>query len=286
MRTLLLASLALIGVGAGGPAWAADMRLKAPVYKAPPPVAAYNWTGCYVGGNAGHIRSKGDVALRPSGAFLDPFDIFSDPLIQDPLKRSYATSGSGFLGGVQIGCNLQHDRLVLGLEVDFNRSSLKETTDAHYDPIGLPSPLAVDLASRTEQVAKSLDWFSTGLARLGFALHDRFLVYGTGGVALARISSTTSVLFGPDGQLLANLRFVGSDTRTRRAAVVGGGAEFAVTPNWSLKAEYLFMNFGAFGYETPQSGPVPFFTPAFTWATTGGSTRVHFARVGLNYKFD
>ena len=76
MRTLLLASLALIGLGAGGPAWAADMRLKAPVYKAPPPVAAYNWTGCYVGGNAGHIRSKGDVALGPGGAFNDPFDIF------------------------------------------------------------------------------------------------------------------------------------------------------------------------------------------------------------------
>ena len=58
-----------------------------------------------------------------------------------------------------------------------------------------------------------------------------------------------------------------------------------MTPNSSLKAEYLFVNFGAFGYETPQSGPVPFFTPAFTWVTSG-STRVHIARIGLNYKFD
>jgi hypothetical protein len=46
-----------------------------------------------------------------------------------------------------------------------------------------------------------------------------------------------------------------------------------------------FLNFGAFGYDTPQSGPVPFFTPAFTWATAG-RTRMQIARVGLNYKFD
>jgi hypothetical protein len=71
------------------------------------------------------------------------------------------------------------------------------------------------------------------------------------------------------------------------AAVGAGGPAWAA--DMPLKApaakEYLFLNFGAFGYDTPQSGPVPFFTPAFTW-TTAGRTRMQVARVGLNYKFD
>ena len=47
MRKLLLGSIALLALGAGGSALAADVRL--PVYKAPPPVAVYSWTGFYVG---------------------------------------------------------------------------------------------------------------------------------------------------------------------------------------------------------------------------------------------
>jgi hypothetical protein len=38
----------------GPPRGAADMPLKAPLCKAPPPVVGYNWTGFYVGGKAGY----------------------------------------------------------------------------------------------------------------------------------------------------------------------------------------------------------------------------------------
>jgi outer membrane immunogenic protein len=53
MKKFLLGGAALIAMFAGS-AMAADMPVKAPVLKAPPPPpVVYNWTGCYIGGNVG-----------------------------------------------------------------------------------------------------------------------------------------------------------------------------------------------------------------------------------------
>jgi outer membrane immunogenic protein len=68
MRKFLLGTSALIALV--GPAISADMR--APVYKAPPPiVAVWSWTGCYVGGHAGGLwaKSKEWTVRTPGGAF-------------------------------------------------------------------------------------------------------------------------------------------------------------------------------------------------------------------------
>ena len=68
MRQFALVAAGLVALL--GPSIAADMR--APVRKAPPPVApAWNWTGCYVGGHAGWLWSeKKDWTVRtPGGAF-------------------------------------------------------------------------------------------------------------------------------------------------------------------------------------------------------------------------
>ena len=64
MRRFFIGSIALATLVAG-PAMAADMPVKARVYKAPPPVVVYNWTGFYVGANVGY--SWGD--WKPSSNF-------------------------------------------------------------------------------------------------------------------------------------------------------------------------------------------------------------------------
>ena len=97
MRKLLLGSLALLALGAGGSALAADVRL--PVYKAPPPVAVYSWTGFYVGGNIGYSWGKADTDVAIPGFAVDaligeldiPGATFSD---SNKLK--------GIIGGGQI----------------------------------------------------------------------------------------------------------------------------------------------------------------------------------------
>src|SRR5262245_32117734 len=51
--------VAITSLAAAMPASAADMPVKTPVLRAP--AAAYNWTGFYVGANAGYAWGKTDV---------------------------------------------------------------------------------------------------------------------------------------------------------------------------------------------------------------------------------
>ena len=59
MRHIGLLAVAL-GFGAAQSASAADLPIKAPVYKAPPIAPAYSWSGCYIGAQVGYgwIRDK------------------------------------------------------------------------------------------------------------------------------------------------------------------------------------------------------------------------------------
>src|SRR5215468_3297270 len=84
------------------PAVAADMRVKAPLYKAPPPVPVFSWSGCYGGVNAGYAWSKADVTANISGPGVPNPNTTAFALAVSPSIRL-----SGFTGGVQAGCNYQ-----------------------------------------------------------------------------------------------------------------------------------------------------------------------------------
>jgi outer membrane immunogenic protein len=94
----------LLATVAAGPAFAADLAVKAPVYKVPPP--APTWTGFYIGGYATGDR-KGFVPDQ-NGA---PVDIFTDQSV----------NANGGFGGGQIGYNYEgffSPRTVIGIEAD------------------------------------------------------------------------------------------------------------------------------------------------------------------------
>src|SRR5256885_840087 len=61
MKKILLSTVALAAM-VGAPAMAADLAVKAPLYKAPPPVYIYSWTGCYVGGKGGGAWERDDYS--------------------------------------------------------------------------------------------------------------------------------------------------------------------------------------------------------------------------------
>jgi outer membrane immunogenic protein len=98
---LLLSGIALAALANAAPASAADMPTRGPVYKAAP-VALFNWTGFYVGANAGYGWADADN-LAPAGWF----------------------------GGGQVGYNWQYaPNWVLGVEADLSGSNINGTNVA------------------------------------------------------------------------------------------------------------------------------------------------------------
>ncbi|MGX5803373.1 outer membrane beta-barrel protein [Bradyrhizobium sp. Arg314] len=142
MKSILLATAAL--VAATGSAFAADVLAQEPV------ASTYNWTGLYVGAQAGYEWAKTGYSFSngaPGGSFTP----------------------SGFVGGVYVGYNHQFDSpLVVGLEGDIEYANVK---DSFNNPFGFNSAGSADLR-----------WQGSVRARVGYAF-DRFLPYVTGGVA-------------------------------------------------------------------------------------------------------
>ncbi len=94
------------------PAVAADLPVKA---RPMAPVAmAYNWTGCYIGGNVGGkwVRTSGSVDIGPTGTGVG---------VGAPASVLFAAADtSTLIFGGQAGCNYQApgSNWVFGLEGD------------------------------------------------------------------------------------------------------------------------------------------------------------------------
>lgn len=273
MKNLIVASFAGIAVLTGS-AVAADMNLKAP----PAPVI-FSWTGWYGGGNAGGIWSNSSDTVQPIGCFIAA-TLCGGALSNNPLRTDTGNlHNAGFTGGGQFGYNWQSGPAVFGIETDLNFSTLN-ATDAVNRP--LAAPLVGNIA---HTVSERPDWFGTLRGRLGFTPAPTWLIYATGGLAYGHIGSSSSVAFVfPPGT--TNDTYIGSLSTTRVGWTVGGGAEWAFGSNWSVKAEYLYVNLGNLSYANACVTPTICggFTPPAAYQTSL-TAHENIARVGINYHF-
>ncbi len=255
-RSLIAAgalSLAVL-VPAGG-AMAADM----PSYTPPPPMAVapvWSWQGFYVGLFAG--AAWGDV---------DATELFNVPTLTyyNGFGANYTLDGTGFFGGAQAGYNWQIDQFVLGVEGELGYMNLK---DSVLDPNSLLLPVP-DTETKFDS-----DFYGALTGRVGFAV-DQVLLYAKGGVAFLNADATTldACNVGGCGALLINA--TGSDTMV--GWTLGGGLEYAFTPNWSIKAEYMYFDFGDFDISGLASNGLVY--------TQNFDVTAHTAKVGINYRF-
>jgi outer membrane immunogenic protein len=248
MKAFSLARFGIVALLMQGAAVAADLPVKAPVYKPPVVAPSHNWTGCYLGAAGGGIwGSAQNTSADPAFAFVQGVNI----------TNSYDLSGA-VIGGT-LGCNYEVDRFVFGLEGDFSWTN-KDGSGIDIPPF---------LTTATSEIKE--DWIGTGRARLGYAVADHWLVYATGGFAVTRATLTAAD---------ETLGFAQTDSRTQWGWTAGGGVEVALNPNWSLKAEYLYTDFGNPEYFVPHVivGGVVILTQSVRLTD-------QMARVGLNYKF-
>jgi len=172
-------------------------------------------------------------------------------------ELSWLPSGSatddveGVTGGVQAGVNYDLGGFVLGAEADLNITDIQRTV------------VTAGIASATI----GLDYYGTVRARAGYAF-NRFLPYVTGGIAYGRFDTELSI---------AGLGVIVSDSENHVGWTIGAGAEYAVTDNLTVRAEYLYGDLGTKSYD--------FVTPLLVVAEGEARLTYQTARIGLNYKF-
>jgi outer membrane immunogenic protein len=292
MRKLFVATIALVAFGAGGSALAADMPVKAPVYKAPP-AAIYDWSGFYAGGNIGYSWGRAATDTNISGYTLPDIAIpgaaFSD-----------ANRLKGIIGGAQIGYNMQAGQWVVGLELDWQASGEKggaTRTNAFAGDFSIPPEDIFLTLTDTTQYDARIRWFGTVRGRVGYATRD-ILPYLTGGLAYGRVqvsgtNAVTGVLttcaFGPctDTPLTPTGTSL-SAARVNLGWTLGAGIEGALASmsNWTWKVEYLYLDLGSLDVAAVVPGAAP--SPvAVTTHTITTHTRFtdQVIRLGLNWRF-
>jgi len=245
MRITIWATAGLLMLASA--ANAADMGRPIP-YQPPAMVAAPNWTGFYLGVNAGGGFGQDRIGFGVTGF---------------PAFATIDNAMSGFVGGGQIGYNWQFNSIVAGVEADFQGSTVKGTLTAPCAP-AVCVPFGLSAA-----YSQSVPWFGTARARIGYA-QDSWMIYATGGYAYAAVDTNATATAGP---FAANF----NSESIRSGWTLGGGVEVGLAARWSVKAEYLYVDLGTQRTTWSAVGiPVVY---------NDSHPTMNVVRAGLNYRF-
>ena len=264
MKTLLSLSLGALAIAAASPAFAQSDE------------GTQSWTGPYIGGSLGYgwqpnnSKDKNETVVFDTnldGNFNDTVRLanggnaFSPGFCRGRALGSSPSSCAGDQDGkvawsVHAGYDYQMGNFVVGAVVEGGQSNFKNsvtafsTTPANY------------------VLTRELDWDAAARLRAGVAFGTGTLIYGTGGLAYAKIKNS-----------FATTNTFNTFTETNRTDkdwgwTAGGGIEQKVSQNFSIGVLYKYTRFNDDGYTvnagqgTPPSAVNPFVNPT----TTAGST--------------
>jgi outer membrane immunogenic protein len=200
-----------------------------------------NWQGFYFGGHGAYLSSDTSYAAG-STAPSQSFD--------------------GALLGLQAGYNWQLGNVVLGAEADVSFGNVKDALrDGNF--LGYSG---------------KIDAMGTVRGRLGYSFGSvmPYLTVGYGWVRLEQGSTCPDAA--PAGKCKDLGKFDVASTETHQGFVYGGGVEWAIARQWSLKAEVLFMDLGTENYTAK--------LPIVGNVTAPATLNVDYlAKVGVNYRF-
>jgi outer membrane immunogenic protein len=196
MKRFLISTAAVFGFATA----AAAADLPEPVDQPAPEVygpTVFNWTGPYIGASIG--GAFGNSSTRPTGFGSQDINM------------------NGVIGGLYAGYNYQFTpNFLLGAEGNFDFTS--QEGDKRFNAGGA-----------SLRVKQRAEWLAGIRARAGVTF-DRFLVFGTGGVAFTGLQT--------------DVRGFGSKTENKVGWTIGAGGEYAITDNIIGRIEYQFVDFG------------------------------------------
>jgi len=277
MNKIIYGSAMAFGLALAGPAFAADIPVKAP----PQPVYS-GWGGWYVGVEVGEKWKTDDwttncveqssAPLFACGTKNNKVQFPGAPDASSPHKFK----NSGLRTGGYIGANTQQNNWVYGFEFDW----------AHYDRsdsvVGLvgastPGCCSIGGIPTFDRTSVTNKWDASLRVRGGYLVMPDVLLYATGGVAFQQISASMSCNGLTSTACLFNHAQTNSDTLP--GWTVGGGLEWKLLPNIILRGEYRYADFGSVRSNFfVGSGDVELLSRIHV--------RSQLATAGLAYKFD
>jgi outer membrane immunogenic protein len=243
MKNILLGAVGLAAAGIAAPAVAADLPAvptrsytKAPAYVA----SIYDWSGFYLGANAGYGTERSCWDFTNAGAFV---------------AAEGCHNAGGAIAGGQLGYRLQSGSFVYGLEAQGDWANLSGSNPSIFTP---------GLTNRSR-----MDAFGLFTGQFGYALNNT-LLYVKGGAAVTdnkydQLVTSSGAPISSAGEL------------TRWGGTAGVGVEYGFTPNWSAAIEYdhLFISSGLANFTVTQTA-LPFGTDRVRGDTDLVSARINY----------
>lgn len=188
---------------------------------------AFNWTGFYIGANAGYGWGEETRSADAGAAFL----LFGS------IASSASVQPKGALLGGHVGFNVQSGSLLFGVELQGNWADLNVSKNGVDIPI-----------DRWESKLSSLH---TATMRVG-AVYGKTLAYFKGGYATGDLKS--GAFLNDPGSCPVICSFEGKKRYDGWTA--GVGFEWMAGPNWSLGLEYNYVDLGSRNLSGLVSGSV------------------------------
>ena len=135
----------------------------------------------------------------------------------NPTGLTWETGKNGFMGGVQAGMNWQTGAFVFGIEGEFDWINGKSSRGLIGTGIWGDG---------------GTDWMATIAGRIGFAANN-VLWYAKGGAGWV---NNTATIYNGAGTTLWTA------SETSLGWLIGAGVEVGLTPNWTAKIEYQYLN--------------------------------------------
>jgi hemolysin activation/secretion protein/opacity protein-like surface antigen len=247
------------------------------------------WNGFFAGLNSGYAWNVSPGVSTFGFPLADGFAQLGFGPVAGASALSVAgasnAAAKGFLGGGQVGYNMEVQEFLLGLEGDVDGAGFRDRA-ASFGSVPDFTLLDTLVVSGAES-EKSLDWLATARGRLGYFANPCVVAYATAGLAVGGVGarSVFTQQWTGLGANLVSSGAVGAYSNTRAGWTAGAGLEWLFLPSVSLKAEYMYYDLGQ-----AQFAATPLVTGFGAAAVVLPASRTRFngqiARMGLNYHFD
>lgn len=241
---------------------------------------APSWTGFYAGLHGGWgATSNGNGVVTTSGT--------GEPNLFIPKSIDIASKGALF--GGHGGFNWQFaPNVVVGLEGDITGAGMKGSGNAVPECTPPNCSIATQVMSGVHSMERQIDWLASLRGRLGFSWGHN-LAYVTGGAAWTKVrsdgytSEASFLCIGKDGT--EGCAFPVSLRETKNGWTIGGGFETLLSPNWSIRVEYLRYTFDGSSVTVDGQPATNCQLASCTTDYSFPSFSIQTVRAGMSYRF-